>query len=245
MGRILVNKMKIRSTVLANKCFPSPEIILDAVTYKIAGQSAPLLNNISATWKPGRVVVLQGVSGSGKSTLLSIATGLLYPTAGTVRYGDIPLDVTHEQVWRDLRARYIGYVFQSPLLIPELSVLENIMTRGIVQGKNTYELEAEAHELLVRLDMSSAATKHPFALSGGEQQRISLARALMGSPQFLILDEPTAHLDSAARNNFRDVLVALSAQRSLGVIIATHDDALAQEADEIWMLEAGTLRRKG
>jgi ABC-type lipoprotein export system ATPase subunit len=222
-------------------------IHFDAVTYVVrqhVDELRVVLNKLSLVWHAGVFVTLEGMSGSGKSTLLSIATGLLYPTTGTVWYDDTRLEACHEALWREMRSRYIGYIFQAPLLIPELSVLENVMTRALVQGRNVSEVRDEAYGLLERLKIEAVAQKNPLALSGGEQQRVSLARALMGSPSFLILDEPTLHLDARTRDDFLELLQLLRSVEGRGIIVATHDKKVSEIADELWVLEAGTLQRK-
>jgi putative ABC transport system ATP-binding protein len=239
----ILSRMSVdMSSVMRISC-----IHFDTVTYAVqqdSGECVVILNKLSLAWHAGTFVTLEGMSGSGKSTLLSIAAGLLYPTSGAVWYGDTRLEACHEALWREMRSRHIGYVFQAPLLIPELSVLENVMTRALVQGRNLHEVRDEAYALLQRLKIEAVALKNPLALSGGEQQRVSLARALMGRPSFLILDEPTLHLDARTRDHFIDLLNTLRSAENIGIVIATHEEKVSEVADEVWILEAGTLQRK-
>jgi ABC-type lipoprotein export system ATPase subunit len=221
------------------------EIALDKVGYVVSqgDRSITILDDVSAVWKQQCSVALRGISGSGKSTLLSIIAGLLYPTSGLVRYGDYRLDRTAENAWRDIRLSYLGYVFQAPLLIPELSVVENVMTRGLIQSGKKSELYEEAYTLLDHLGVAAIAETKVAVLSGGEQQRVSLARALFGKPAFVLMDEPTAHLDAGARKRFLELIATVQREYLVGIIIATHDTIISDTMNEVWNIDHGKLEQ--
>jgi putative ABC transport system ATP-binding protein len=220
-------------------------ITLKNITYKVhqGNQVHTILDAASASWSSGCYASLCGASGSGKSTLLNIIAGLLKPTEGSITFGNYTLHPHDEKGWNVLRARYLGYVFQAPLLIPEFSVLENSMTRGLILGKNNVELRKEAYQLLEELGIAPLAHHKPQHLSGGEQQRVSLARALLGKPAFVIMDEPTAHLDAENRKRFLHIIDTIRQQHSVGCIIATHDASIAHMTHESWNINQGKLEQ--
>lgn len=220
-------------------------IHVEQVTYVVqqGNRNLTILDNISAQWQQPCSVALRGISGSGKSTLLSILAGLLYPTSGVIKFGNYQLNQHSEELWRMIRSRHLGYVFQAPLLISELSVLENVMTRGLIRGCSPSQLHAEACALLRDLGIESLAHITPSHLSGGEQQRVSLARALLGKPSFVLMDEPTAHLDGEARQRFIELLQKIQHEYSVGIIIATHDALISDTMNEVWSIDHGMLER--
>ncbi len=191
-------------------------IIFQHLTYSLNdnGQTKPILNRVSGIWEQGCSIALRGVSGSGKTTLLSTIAGLRHPTGGTVTY-------------EHMEQRAIGYLFQESLLIPFCTVIENVILKDLIAGRCPRTARDMGMQLLTQAGVAEKADAYPQMVSGGQQQRIAVARALYGNPPFLMLDEPTAHLDHAAKHGLMDLLTALQQEYGFGMIIATHDDAVA------------------
>jgi ABC-type lipoprotein export system ATPase subunit len=207
-------------------------------------QTRPLFNDLNLTCEPGKRYVITGASGSGKSTLLLTLCGIEEPTSGSVFYGGGPVPhfgtVGHEKFLCDT----IGLVFQYPYLVPEFSVLENVMLKGLAAGMPNDACLQRGRELLAQVGLVDMAERGPSFLSGGEQQRLALARALFLRPSFLIADEPTAHLD---HENTRIIfeLIATYQQAGMGVIISSHDPRAVEGADYVFVLRDGQLIRLG
>ena len=154
----------------------------------------PVLSGITYTFDSGRTYALTGVSGTGKSTLLSILAGLEAPTTGNVYYNNSSMSTLTNKEKNYLLNKTVGLIFQMPYLIQELSVLENVMIKGLISPTNSIKKD-QALQLLDRVGLRSKAYFLPSILSGGEQQRVAIARAVINKPDFLLADEPTAHLD--------------------------------------------------
>jgi len=186
---------------------------------------------------PGEMVALLGRSGSGKSTLLNLIGGIDRPDRGTVEVAGLRLDRLSERELTRFRARHVGFIFQFFHLIPELTGEENVFLAARLAGGNP---ERRGRELLGRLDLNGAAGRLPHTLSGGEQQRIAIARALVNEPSLVLADEPTGNLDPAAGRTVLDALrgVATGGQ---AVIMATHDREAAARADRTVAIADGRL----
>lgn len=209
-----------------------PALALSDVTMEYTnavGEPLRVVSNLSFTLEPGRMVCLAGRSGSGKTTVISIAAGLLRPTAGTIRWGELNLaDLADDDVTRE-RGRRIGVVFQNAALIASLRAGENVALAGMVEPAVTGVAERVA-ELMDSVGLPERGHHFPAELSGGEQQRVALARALYRKPPLLLADEPTASLDRATADGIIALLVDLrDAGRAL--LVATHDEALVAAAD--------------
>jgi ABC-type lipoprotein export system ATPase subunit len=204
-------------------------------------RTIPLFNNISATFVQGTTYAIMGVSGTGKSTLLQLLAGLEKPTSGEVLYNNRSLATftvhEHEQYLHTT----IGLVFQSPYLIRELSVVENVMLKGLIAGKERKKCEDEARGLLEQVGLTGYAGRSPSQLSGGEQQRVAVARALMLRPTFLLADEPTAHLDEITRGSIIELIETCGLAWSMGSIVSTHDRYIAQKMAHRFALSDGHL----
>jgi lipoprotein-releasing system ATP-binding protein len=193
-----------------------------------------IANNITYSFEQ-RMYGIMGVSGTGKSTLLHMLAGLEKPSDGGIFFNNTNIERLHSYLLNS-----IGIVFQQPQLIPELTVLENVMIKGIIAGQSTRD-NKRAYELLERVGMSDRAHSRPDILSGGEQQRIAVLRALYLKPAFLLADEPTAHLDENHKAELLEIIRQLHTQEGMGVILTTHDEALAHQCEIPLRLSQGTL----
>lgn len=206
-----------------------------------------ILKDVNLEIKAGESCALIGESGSGKSTLLAILAGLDDGTSGEVFLLDKPLSQLNEDQRAALRAQYVGFVFQSFLLVPTLSALENVQLPLMLkaeQNKTSYN-ENQAREaavnLLSKLGLEQRINHAPSLLSGGEQQRVALARAFIANPQILFADEPTGNLDRHTGDKIADLLFDLNKQNGTTLILVTHDETLASRCDKQLRLVEGEL----
>ena len=195
---------------------------------------------------PGEVVGLIGPSGSGKTTLLKCLGAVIDPTAGRMILGD---EVIHDDGWkvRDLRALRrdkIGFVFQAPYLIPFLDVVDNVALLPMLAGRPDAEARARALELLTALDVQHRAHAMPAQLSGGEQQRVAIARGLVNHPPVILADEPTAPLDSERAMGVIRILNAMAKRYDTAVIVVTHDEKIIPTFRRIYHIRDGITHEK-
>ncbi len=203
--------------------------------------STRVLDNATYTFSQSQNVAITGVSGTGKSTLLHMLAGFDTPSSGSIFFDDTDIYQFDSAKRQFFLQKIIGLIFQSPYLIDELSVVENVMIKGLL-AQQPYKLAAlRAYELLECVGLSDKGQSAPRTLSGGEQQRIALARALYNEPAFILADEPTAHLDSVTKNSIMNLLLACRRQWGMGLIIATHDESVAQQMDVVLRLDKGQL----
>jgi len=188
---------------------------------------------------PGEAVAIVGASGSGKSTLLGLLAGLDTPSAGAVRLDGEDLFALNEDARAALRARLLGFVFQSFHLLPPLSALENVMLP--LELARVPRAAALAKEMLERVGLSQRLRHYPKTLSGGEQQRVALARAFVTRPKLLLADEPTGNLDAATGADVIELMFELNAQARTTLILVTHDEALAGRCGRKIRLVAGRI----
>ena len=198
-----------------------------------------ILRDISFTLDAGQTVAIVGASGSGKSTLLGILAGLDTPTAGTVHLAGQDLFALDEDQRAALRARHVGFVFQSFQLMANLTALENVMLPLELAG--TPDARAQATAMLQRVGLGERLQHRPKVLSGGEQQRVALARAFVVRPELLLADEPTGSLDHATGAAIMDLMFALNRERGTTLVLVTHDPQLAARCDRRLSIEAGQL----
>ncbi len=197
---------------------------------------------------PGEVVGLIGPSGSGKSTLLKCLGAVIEPTSGRMTLGD---QVIYDNGWkiRDLRALRrdkIGFVFQAPYLIPFLDATDNVALLPMLAGRSNAESRARALEVLTALDVGHRARAMPAELSGGEQQRVSIARALVNRPPVILADEPTAPLDSERALAVIQILERMARQYQTAIIVVTHDEKIIPTFERIYQIRDGrTLETAG
>lgn len=182
-----------------------------------------------------------GESGSGKSTLLAILAGLDDGTSGEVRLLGEPLHQMDEEARARLRARDVGFVFQSFMLIPTLNALENVELPAMLRGETGKASRQQAHALLEQLGLGKRLDHLPAQLSGGEQQRVALARAFNGRPAVLFADEPTGNLDRQTGERIADLLFSLNRDSGTTLILVTHDPELAARCDRTLRLRDGKL----
>jgi putative ABC transport system ATP-binding protein len=198
-----------------------------------------ILHEIGFTVMPGETVAIVGVSGSGKSTLLGLLAGLDLPSTGKVWLAGDELFALDEDQRAALRARLLGFVFQSFNLLPAFSALENVMLPLELAGDGN--ARQRALDILDRVGLAARVTHYPKHLSGGEQQRVALARAFVSAPQLLLADEPTGNLDTATGSAVIDLMFELNREHGTTLVLVTHDNAIAEKCDTRLHLAAGKL----
>ena len=193
----------------------------------------------------GETIAVVGPSGSGKTTLLGIMAGLDHPTRGEVRLGDTLLTALSEDERARFRAAHVGFVFQTFHLLASLTALENVQVplELSVNGRrrSAAETRRQAGELLARVGLGDRVDHYPSQLSGGEQQRVGIARAFVSRPGILFADEPTGNLDRATGAMVADLLNELNREQGTTMVLVTHDEALASGVDRIFRMEGGRL----
>jgi lipoprotein-releasing system ATP-binding protein len=207
-----------------------------------AGTELRVLNGVDLVLYPGKVAALVGPSGAGKSTLLHIAGLLERADGGAVLIGGEDCGSLSEERRTLLRRSHIGFVYQFHHLLPEFSALENVMLPQMIAGVARRSARGKAAELLDRVGLGPRAGHRPARLSGGEQQRVAIVRALANDPEILLADEPTGNLDHATGESVMDTLLDLVRRTGLAALIATHNLDLARRLDRIVALEDGRLR---
>jgi putative ABC transport system ATP-binding protein len=210
-------------------------------TYSSGNRDLTVLNKISFAVESGTSCAIVGPSGSGKTTLLGLCAGLDRPTSGEVLLNDIALQSLNENELSAVRNRHVGFVFQSFQLIPTLTALENVMVPVELRGTPYAKVEKRALELLEEVGLADRTTHYPTQLSGGEQQRVGIARAFMNEPQILFADEPTGNLDSETSAQIEKLLFDLNKSLGTTLIIVTHDPELAEKCDRIIRLKGGNI----
>ena len=201
--------------------------------------SLHVLRDVSLTINQGEVVSIVGPSGAGKTTLLQILGTLDRPDSGTLRYGDTEVSKLKEKDLARFRNEHIGFVFQAHHLLPEFTALENVCIPALIKGTPMKEAEARAMELLYVMKVDQRATHKPAALSGGEQQRVAVARALMNRPRAILADEPSGNLDTQHARELHQLFFTLRDQYRQTFIIVTHNPELAAMADRRITLRDG------
>ena len=210
-------------------------------TYGHGDAAVDALKNVNMQIAPGEVVGLIGPSGSGKSTLLKCLGAVIEPTAGRMTLGG---EVIYENGWkikdlRALRRDKIGFIFQAPYLIPFLNVTDNVALLPMLAGVPNNIARARARELLEALDVAHRANANPSELSGGEQQRVSIARALANRPPVILADEPTAPLDSERALGVMGILNQMASQYQTAIIVVTHDEKIIPLFKRIYAIRDG------
>lgn len=200
-----------------------------------------ILTGVELLVKPAQTIALIGESGSGKSTLLAILAGLDDGSAGEVFLQGEPLHKMDEEQRAALRARHVGFVFQSFMLVPTLSALENVELPALLRGENGRASRDQAKALLEQLGLGKRLHHLPAQLSGGEQQRVALARAFNGKPGVLFADEPTGNLDRQTGDRIADLLFSLNRDHATTLILVTHDEHLAARCDRRLRVRDGKL----
>jgi len=212
--------------------------------YVQAGRQVDVLSEASLILYPGRITALVGPSGAGKTTLLNLAGLLEQPKSGQVWINGTKATGLSERKRTQLRLRHIGMVFQFHRLFPEFSALENIMIPQMLNGLSQTESEKRAKLLLEMVGLSDRATHRPGLLSGGEQQRVAIARSVANAPDILLADEPTGNLDPETGETVFQSLQRIVHGTDTAALIVTHNQKLAAKMDEILELENGNIKRK-
>ena len=220
---------------------PNPALAVQNLTRIYTSGEHPLtvLDNVTFTIPKGQTCAIVGPSGSGKTTLLGLCAGLDRPTSGTVTLHSMALDSLDEDQRAAVRNEYVGFVFQSFQLIPTLTAIENVAVPLELRGKNG--VFGEARELLNRVGLGDRLTHYPTQLSGGEQQRVGIARAFINRPRILFADEPTGNLDADTSHTIVNLLFDLNREAGTTLILVTHDHDLAARTQRLIRLQGGKV----
>lgn len=205
------------------------------------GGTINVLSGVNLSVKPREMVAIVGASGAGKSTLLHVLGALDRPSRGYVVIGGEPVNGLTEEQLAALRNRSVGFVFQFHHLLREFSALENVMMPLRIAGKETRAARSRAEELLARVGLSGRMNHRPSELSGGEQQRTAVARALATDPRVVLADEPSGNLDLANGEMLHDLLMEVVNDLEIAMIVVTHNRSLAARASRVLLLEGGRL----
>jgi putative ABC transport system ATP-binding protein len=219
---------------------------LEGVTkqYASAGDVVRALSGVSLRVAPGELVAIVGPSGSGKTTLLLLAAALLRPDAGSVRFGGRDLSSLSSDEAADYRMRTVGFVVQSPRLLP-MTAAENAALPLLGRGRPLREAIPAATKTLARVGLGELAHRYPDTLSSGERQRVAIAQALARDPRLLLADEPTGALDTQRGEQILDLLAGLCAEHEAAGVLVTHDPRAAGRANRVITLSDGRLQARG
>ena len=220
---------------------PAIQLKYVSKTYRVGKQTLPVLKNISLTINRGEVVAITGASGSGKSTLLHIIGGLDRPTTGEVIVDGLKIAKLSDRKLSNFRNRTLGFVFQSFYLQPFLNLWQNIALAAAPRRTHWSVAARRAKELANEMGLSEYLKHKPRELSGGQIQRAAIARALMNEPRVILADEPTGNLDSANSQSVIALLKSIRDKTGATVVIITHDDGIASQADRTLTLRDGVL----
>jgi ABC-type lipoprotein export system ATPase subunit len=212
--------------------------------FEMDGEVIRALHDVTSTLDAGDMTVILGASGSGKSTLLNLLGGLSRPTTGTVEFHGRSLYDMPGVELATIRNRSFGFVFQSHHLMPELNALENVMLPCRIQRLSPLEARSRAEELLDSVGLKDRMLHKPGELSGGEQQRVAVARALVNRPEVLLADEPTGNLDFKTAEGIHDILWESCQKEGRTLIVVTHYEPLAKRADQVVTLRGGQLTQR-
>jgi len=206
---------------------------------EVGGRPLQILNDIRMSIQRGDSVAIVGVSGSGKSTLLGLLAGLDLPSSGSILIATHTITDMDEDQRAEVRAKHIGFVFQSFQLMPNLTALENVMLP--LEILNSDKVETRAQAVLTRVGLEDRVTHYPKQLSGGEQQRVALARAFVTEPDILFADEPTGNLDNKTGERIADLLFQMNDENQTTLVLVTHDQGLASRCQRIFTMDSGMI----
>lgn len=201
-----------------------------------------VLQGVNLELQKGDMISIVGSSGSGKSTLLHILGGLDSPDSGELYWNNESVFDYNPDQLADLRNQNVGFVFQFHHLMPEFNAIENVMMPALIKGDSQKKAAVRAKELLNEFGMGHRLLHRPSQLSGGEQQRVSMARALTNHPSVILADEPTGNLDEKNTKTILDLLFKLRDMESLSVVLITHEQEIASRCDKTYLLQRGTLQ---
>jgi putative ABC transport system ATP-binding protein len=220
-----------------------PEIVLAAEnlskTYSSADRKLTVLEGVSFTVEKGTTMSIIGPSGSGKTTLLGLCAGLDVATEGVISLMGFRLNAMSEDDRAYIRNQYVGFVFQNFQLLPTLTALENVMVPLELRGDKN--VEPKAKDLLARVGLEDRLRHYPSQLSGGEQQRVAMARAFITAPKILFADEPTGNLDEENANHVRELLFGMNREEKTTLVLVTHNLELAQQTERILRMKGGRI----
>lgn len=210
-------------------------------TYGSGGSQVAALKDVTFELGTGQLLAVLGPSGSGKTTLLSIIAGLLAPSSGEIRINGTPVYLRSAREAARFRRTHVGLVFQEYHLMPYLTALENLLLVPRIAGRVSPEDRERARSLLAEFGLAERAGHVPSKLSGGERQRVAIARGLMNDPEIMLVDEPTAHLDTARGRQVVELVRSHIRGRDMTCVMVTHDERMVEEADEILRLIDGRV----
>jgi lipoprotein-releasing system ATP-binding protein len=210
-------------------------------SFQHMGRTLDVLKGIDLNIYQGQILAIVGPSGAGKSTLLHCIGTLDLPTSGRIRLGGEELTTMSSSRLAAVRNRDIGFVFQFHHLLPEFTALENVMMPGMIQGRSKKEMEKRALALLEEVGLRDRATHRPGELSGGEQQRVAVARALALDPKLLLADEPTGNLDTATSDAIHDLFFQINREHGTTIIVVTHNPAFAESMPRVVRMRDGRV----
>jgi len=208
-------------------------------TYQSAGHTLTVLEKVSFSIPAGATASIVGPSGSGKTTLLGLCAGLDQASSGSVVLNNIRLDALSEDQRAQVRNQYVGFIFQNFQLLPTLTALENVMVPLELRGEKN--IRSQALDLLDKVGLSERPHHYPSQLSGGEQQRVSLARAFSNKPRILFADEPTGNLDAETSEKVVKLIFDLNHEAGTTLILVTHDLDLAAKTQRVLRIKGGAL----
>ena len=215
--------------------------MLKALQLEKSYENRRVLRGIDMEISKGEIVSITGASGAGKSTLLHILGTLDNADKGSIRMNEVEVTSLKGKKLAAFRNKHIGFVFQFHHLLPEFTALENICIPGWIAKRKRKEVETQAMELLERLGLQKIAEQKPSEMSGGEQQRVAVARALINSPSIIFADEPTGNLDSANAEEMHKLFAELRDEFQQTFLIVTHNDALASMSDRVMHMRDGLM----
>lgn len=204
--------------------------------------SLEVLKGIDLEIQKGDIISIVGRSGAGKTTLLQILGTLDRPDSGKVYFNNEDPFQLNDAKLSAFRNQHIGFVFQFHQLLPEFSAIENVMIPGMIAGRKSAELKKRAEYLLQKLNLADRGQHKPTELSGGEQQRVAVARALMNEPQLILADEPSGNLDSKNARELHELFLELRREEGQTFVIVTHNETLAELADRKIVMEDGRIK---
>lgn len=206
-----------------------------------SGKTIEVLKGIDLVISQGETLAIAGASGAGKSTLLHILGALDRPTEGKVFFQGADLGSLSEAELAEIRNRHIGFVFQFHHLLPEFTALENTIMPALIQGMSYKEAARQGEEILTQLGLGHRLLHKPGELSGGEQQRVAVGRALMLNPQVILADEPTGNLDTKTGEEVHNLLMQINQEKGITIVVVTHNPALASRMSRRVLLVDGVL----
>lgn len=216
---------------------------IDSLTrkFKSGDKTLTVVNNVTFEIEEGISCAIVGPSGSGKTTLLGLSAGLDQPTSGDVTLNGINLKPLNEDQRAEVRNKHVGFVFQTFQLVPTLTAVENVMVPLELRGEATNAVRERAIELLSEVGLGERSHHYPTQLSGGEQQRVAVARAFINNPKILFADEPTGNLDSETGEHIENLIFDLNRKQGTTLVLVTHDLDLADKCDRVIKLKNGEV----